>query len=859
MRLYLLLTLRSFKLRPLRIVLSTFGIILGVAGMLSIQLTNQTALQSITRLFESTSGRSNLVITSTASGEGMPEQLLRIVAAYPRIRQAAPVLQAQTVLADGGSEGPLALSFFGANNGGLLLYGIDPLIDGQVREYRLTEGRFLSQEATGREVVLVENYAEEEEIKVGERLRILTPNGVEVLRVVGLIAREGAGQMNNGAFGVVPLKTLQELFNRPNKLDQIDLVVEERTSQSSIESLRQGLQNRLGKEVSVIYPAGQGQRMAQMLGNYQIGLNFLSGIALFVGAFLIYNAFAMTVVERTREFGMLRTVGMTRQQVITHLMLEAVLLGFIGATLGAAAGIFLSRGLVQLMAVILGQELDTVNIAPSAILISMGIGLFVTILAALLPAYQAGRISPMAALRIRGKQNEGWLLMHGWKIGIVLLIGSTAILIWNPFAFDVQFRLGSMTVFMLFLGATLMIPVFVSIWERLTRPVMQKIYGSSGNLGSRNVQRSKMRTTLTVAALMIGVAMILIVRAMTASFASDLLKWIEAYLGGDVYVTSSVPLRSDIGKRLESAQGVAAVAAIRYQPVEWQPPDGDIENITFMAVEPAAYTSVTRFVFSDSQTDQTSALTLLAKGDAVFISSVIAEKYGLKTGDEILIRTKSGLRPFRVAAVVVDFFNQGMVVTGNWNDLRRYFRVNDASTFLVRAEQGFSAEEVIQQIDRLFGKRYRLNMETNQSIRSRVLTLMNQAFSMFDVMAVLAVLVASLGIINTLTMNVIERTREIGMLRAIGMTRGQLILMILAEAAQMGVVGGGLGLVLGILLARIFLQAMMAMSGYRLDFVLPVQGVIASLVVALVISQLAAILPARRAARSHILDAIHYE
>ncbi len=859
MRLYLLLALRSFKLRPSRILLSTFGIILGVAGMLSIQLTNQTALQSITQLFENTSGRSNLVVTSTASGEGLSEQLLRIVSAYPRIRQAAPVLQAQTVLADQGNEGQLALSFFGANNGGLLLYGIDPQIDVQVREYRLIEGRFLSKETNGREVVLVENYARDEEIKVGERLRILTPNGVELLRVVGLIAREGAGQTNNGAFGVVPLKTLQELFNRPNKLNQIDLVVEEGVSQSALETLRQGLQSRLGKEVSVIYPAGQGQRMTQMLGNYQIGLNFLSGIALFVGAFLIYNAFAMTVVERTREFGMLRTVGMTRQQVVTHLILEAALLGLIGAALGAALGIVLSRGLVQLMAIILGQELGRVNIAHTAVMTSMAIGLVVTILAALLPAYQAGRISPMAALRIRGKQNEGWLILHGWKIGVILLMGSTAILIWNPFAFDVQFRLGSMTVFMLFLGATLIIPVFVTIWERFTRPVMQKIYGSSGNLGSRNVQRSKIRTTLTVAALMIGVAMILIVQAMTASFANDLLNWIEAYLGGDVYITSSVPLRNDIGKRLESAPGVAAVAAIRYQPVEWQPPNGELENVTFMAVDPAAYASVTRFVFSDSQTDPANALTFLRKGDSVFISSVIAEKYGLKVGDDMLIRTKSGLRPFRVAAIVVDFFNQGMVVTGNWNDLRRYFRVNDASTFLVRAEQGFTPEEVIQQIDRLFGKRYRLSMETNQSIRSRVLTLMNQAFSMFDVMAVLAVLVASLGIINTLTMNVIERTREIGMLRAIGMTRGQLILMILSEAAQMGVVGGGLGLVLGVLLARIFLQAMMAMSGYRLDFILPVQGVIASVFVALVISQFAAILPALRAARSHILDAIHYE
>ncbi len=859
MRLYRLLAVRSLKLRPLRVLLSAFGIVLGVAGMLAISITNQTALESITRLFENTSGRADLSVIPANSGDGLPEQVLRNTSAYPGVSLAAPVTQAQTVLGDKLAEEEIGLSFFGTSSGGLLLYGIDPSADPQLRDYRLTAGSFLSDGLTGREVVLVENFAQDEEIEVGDRLQILTPNGIEVLRVVGLIAREGAGQTNNGSFGVVPLQTVQELFNREGELDQIDLSAVEGATRSGLEELRSGLQNRLGKDTSVIYPAGQGQRMTQMLGNYQIGLNFLSGIALFVGAFLIYNAFAMTVVERTREFGMLRTVGMTRQQVTAQVVVEAVVLGVLGSAAGVGLGIALSRGLVQLMGVILGQDLGSVSIPQTSLVTSLVIGILVTLAAAFLPAWQAGRISPLAALRIRGRQREGWLLRQGWKLGLLLLAASTAILIWNPFPFDVQFRMGSLTVFLLFLGASLIIPVCVELWERLTRPLMGLLYGSSGSLGSRNVQRSRQRTTLTVAALMIGVAMILIVRAMTASFAGDLLTWIEAYLGGDVYVTSSVPLRGDIGQRIESVPGVAAVAAIRYLPVEWRLPDGDLDPVTFMAVDPAAYTQVTNFVFSDSQVDPNAALARLSQGDAVFISSVLSEKYNLQAGDSVWIKTRGGIKSFEVAAVVVDFFNQGLVVSGCWSDLRRYFRVNDASTFLVRVEDGLTAAQVETQIDTLYGKRYRLTMESNASIRSRVLTLMNQAFSMFDVMAVLAVLVASLGVVNTLTMNVIERTQEIGMLRAIGLTRGQVVRMILAEAAQMGAIGGLLGLGLGVLLARIFLQAMTAMSGYRLDFILPAQGIAAGLVVALVVSQLAAILPALRAARSQILEAIHYE
>jgi putative ABC transport system permease protein len=198
-------------------------------------------------------------------------------------------------------------------------------------------------------------------------------------------------------------------------------------------------------------------------------------------------------------------------------------------------------------------------------------------------------------------------------------------------------------------------------------------------------------------------------------------------------------------------------------------------------------------------------------------------------------------------------------MNASWSDMRRYFRVNDASTYLVKVRDGYQPGAVEQSIDTLYGKRYRLLMETNEAIRGRVLTLMNQAFQMFDLLAIIAVVIGSFGVINTLTMNVIERTREIGMLRATGMTRGQVIRMILAEAGLMGMIGGILGLAYGALLARIILIGMTSMSGYRLDFQMPGSAVLTGIIIALVVSQAAAFLPARRAARTKILEAIQYE
>jgi putative ABC transport system permease protein len=862
-RLTRLLTLRSIRVRFLRFALSGFGIVLGVAGMLAINVTNQTALDSIVELFQNTSGKAKLTVVSasTDSSQGFSAQFLRTVSNIPGVAAAAPIVKAQTLLADQDEASELGIGIFGASvAGGLQVYGIDPGLDQRFRDYKLVEGRFLGGDLGTREIVLVQDYAADKEIKVSQWISILTPNGVERVKIVGLIAKEGPGRTNDGAFGVLPLRTAQDLFNRKDSLDQIDILTsDENPTEKILESLKGTLQARLGKDFSVTYPASQGKRMTQMLQNYQIGLNFISGVALFVGAFLIYNAFAMTVVERTREFGMLRTIGMTRAQVIGQMLLEAVILGFFGSALGVGVGILLARGLTGLMEVVLNQSLRDIKFPLDMIASSFIIGVIVTFISASMPAWQAGRISPMEALRIRGRSREGWLIRKGWILGVVLLAGSMGVLIWNPFPYDVQFRMGSMTVFGLFAGATLLIPATVGTWERAGRPILKFLYGASGNLGSRNVQRSRQRTTLTVAALMIGVAMVIMTRSMTQSFAGDLRSWMKAYIGGDIYIGSSIPLRSDVARRIESVSGVMAVAPIRYFNVDWRTPSGETQTINFMAFNPATYSQVTSFVFSGDQPNVKDVVARLGQGDSVLLSSVLAEKYGLKVGDDVLLRTRTGFRKFSIAAVVVDFYNQGLVVQGSWDDMRRYFRINDASTFMVKVGAGYDVSQVQQRIDDLYGKRYRLTLESNTSIRSRALTLMDRAFSMFDVMALIAVAVGSLGVINTLTMSVIERTQEIGMLRAIGMTRGQVVRMVLAEAGLMGLFGGMLGLVTGVILARILFFGMMAMSGYKLTFVMPIDGVLLTLVVAVIVSQIAAIFPARRAAGIKILEAVHYE
>jgi putative ABC transport system permease protein len=853
--------LRSLKARLSRTLLTAFGIVLGVAVILAINITNQSTLDSILTVFSEASGKAHLVVTSASiSNPGFSEDVLWRIAMVPGVQAAVPTVQVQTILADDAPASGVSVSVLGEVGGGLLVYGIDPTLDVEAREYKIAAGQFLSSDLDAYEIMLVEEYARDKQIEVGDEIRLVTPEGIEVVRVVGLMSKEGPGQLNNGSFAVMPLVAAQRMFSRGGDLDQVDVVATSATaSVEELDQLRSTLQDRLGDKYTVLYPATRGNRVAMMISTYQTGLRVFSAISLFVGAFLIYNAFSMTVVERTREIGMLRTVGMTQRQVMVQILTEASLLGVAGSAVGVGTGILLSRGLIRAMELLLAQDVRLVTVPPGGVAVSVLVGIGVTLVAAFVPSWQAGRISPLEALRIRGNRREGWIVRSAWPLGIGLVAIGAIAMGYLPKQMADLYTVGPVAVFAMFLGATLLIPGTVGLWERVARPVVRRLYGTEGQLGSGNVRRAKVRTTLTVAALMVGAAMILTIRATTLSYARDIQEWIQVYVGGDLYVYSDLPMRGDLKQRLETVEGVAAATPLRYFDCVHLAPDGLRRRIQFMAIDVPSYTRVTSFVFAAGQGSEEALTERLDAGGAVFISTVVSERYGYEQGDTIRLETRRGTQGFYVAAVVTNFQNSGIVVQGSWADMRRYFGVGDVTAFLLKTQPGYSPQEVRDRIDDLYGDRRHLSVEANDSLRTRALQLMSQANSMFDVLALIAMLVASLGVVNTLTMNVFERTQEIGMLRSVGMTRWQVARMILAEAGLMGLIGGVLGLVFGLFLSALVLTGSAAGQGTELALVVPTEGIVVTLLIALVVSQLAAIWPARRAATLPIIEAIQFE
>ncbi|MDQ7030838.1 MAG: ABC transporter permease [Ardenticatenia bacterium] len=858
------LALRNMSIRLVRTLLTALGIVIGVAVILAVDVTNATTLASIRNLFDETSGRASLLVEPAATGsQGFDERVVETLRRLDGVVAAAPMISVRAALASGSARN--ALHAFDTDiSVPLRVVGVDPSTDPQVHIYRLLDGRLLRPDDS-RVVVLTSSLADDLERGVGDEVEIITPDGTAALEIVGIIDKEGIGRTNDGRVLIVPLSTAQDLFFMRSQLTQIDVMVAQEIAEDPgrLERLKVQMDARLPRDVNVSYPAARGKLISQMLRTYQLGLSFFGAVAIFVGGFLIYNTFSMTVLERTREIGMLRSIGATRRQIVGLILAESLVLALVGSLLGVASGLGLARGLIQTMTGLLGTELETFALSPFSLIKSVAVGVGVTLASSLVPAFQAGRVVPLEALRVYGQRARDGVWpkwVHGF--GFVLFVGCVFLFFFLealiPPALKVQ--VGITSVFGLLLGAALLVPPVLGLVEPAMRRGLALFYGPEGQLGSRNVERSPLRTALTVAALMVGVTMIIALGEMSNSFRQDILAWVETAIGGDLYVRSTTPMRPELGRRLLAVSGVKAVSPVNFFRVRtWVPGDDEPNTVVGIAIDPATYLQVASFKFADRQVDVAARVQELAEQDALFISTTLADRYNLRAGDTIVLETRRGRRSFRVAAVSVDFTAQGNTVTISRRTLYRYFGERRVTSFTVDVLPDADPEAVRQAIEDRFGKGGRITVESSQEFRERIIRLMNQSFALLNTLVAIAVLISSFGLINTLLMNIFERTREIGMLRSLGATRGQIVKMVLAESATMGVAGGLLGLALGLLLARFMVQGLNVAGGYRLVYHFTPLPVLMGLALALVISQVAALYPARRAAGVNVVEAIKHE
>jgi len=489
-------------------------------------------------------------------------------------------------------------------------------------------------------------------------------------------------------------------------------------------------------------------------------------------------------------------------------------------------------------------------------------GVLVTLFASFVPAWGVTRITPMEALRTRSQKREGFLLRHGWKLGLALLVVFIANEVWHLLPGTGEFSL-----ILAFASVTLLVPVAISLLERVIRYGMSAIYGMPGKLGSLNIQRNKSRATLTVSVIVVGAAMTIGMGGMQVNFETELDSWINSAVGGDFWISRSVgtAMRPEVGQRIAGIPGIAALTPERWMYVTITgatTKDGfraRRELMLFRVIDPATRLDVSAVRFSQDDDKADELWNDFVAGDAVFVAGYVQQALGLARGDTLRIRTARGEQDLRVAGIVTDILQGGRSITGSWGDMRKYFGQSNASFYIARLAPGANSRAVEQTLKDDLAKSRHLTIQSGDEWRAEMRKMSLQFFALFNAIVAVAVVVGALGVVNTMTMSVLERTQEIGMLRSIGMTRTQVTWMVLAEAAAMGVIAALFGVGAGLALSVVMVTGMKQGTGWTISWAFPTQPMLISIVIALVVSQVAAIYPTVRATRTVIVDTIKAE
>jgi putative ABC transport system permease protein len=857
---------RNLQAHPGRTLLTLLGIALGVAAVLGTSITNRNASATLDAMFKRTLGGAELQVVPLGNQTTIKESVLGIVRSAPGVHLAVPVIRTDTVMPGTLGEGQSVYGDSGQVKMGksVDVEGIDPDLEPEMRVYTLSVGRFpLPGEY---EVLVPQSFADQNNLELGDDLELFGPDGTESLKVTGLLANEGAAMTNSGNVVFAPIDVVQKVFSLGQGYSEISIQAQAGVGDDprALAELKTALQSRLDQVARVTYPAARADQVPRMASSYQFTLSFFSIVALFMGAFLIYNTFATTVLERTQEIGLLRAIGMQRRQVMGQVLMEAGLLSLLGCLLGLGAGVFLARGLMSLMRGFFQVEAQTVSFTLADLLKSTSVGLLGTFLATLLPARQAARTSPVEALTVRARSGQK-VRPVVWISGFALL-GASFIFLYQPATGPTQWLLAvRMAAFIFFLlGAVLTVPLALTTLEPLTRRLAALFFGRMGSLGAMNVRRSVIRTMVTVASLSISLIMIIEVDSLVFVLKRDVSSWLDNALGADLLIHAPYPMQQSFTRSLESVPGVQAASSSRVIQVQvanasLDPNKQQDDILSFVAIDPVQFRRVGGKEFIAGQGDPEAAWATLSQGNALFVSSVVADEYGLKQGSRFALITHRGQQYFTVAGLTTEFDQSGLVITGTYADLIRYFGDNHADMFTVKMAPGYDANAVAQVISDRYEKREGIQVQATKAYKDGVMAFYDRLTSLFNVLGLLGVIIGTMGLLNTMTMNVLERTRELGMLRALGSQRRQVVRVVLAEALIIGVVSALYGILFGYILSRVLVTAANLISGYDLQFVFNIQPYLLSLVIALGVSQIATLIPARRASRVNIIEALKHE
>lgn len=847
-----------------RTLLTVLGVSLGVAVFVAIRLASHSAMASFGGTVDAVAGKANLEVS--ASSEGFDERLYPAIRREPGVRAAAPVIE---VFARARTGGPLPARSARARDDWpetVLVLGLDPFAEEpfqRVRGDRGDDGQ--GSEALSllapRSAFITASYAMRLGIHAGDTLTVLASGRPEPLVVRRVLGGSDLDQALGGSVVIVDIATAQDVFRRYGRIDRVDLLVD----QSTRDRVREALARRLSADLTVDLPAGRTRQVENMVEAFRLNLEALSFIALFVAMFLIFNAVAMSVLRWRREIGMLRAVGVTRGGVVGLFLGEGLFFGIAGSALGLAIGTWLARGALTLVGRTLSdlymvRQVASLHPDAGAYALGLGVGVAAAVCSALVPAIEASRTPPGVTLR-QGLWIEAQPLHLGrWSsAGIGLLIAAVAISAWTIRA--MRPGGGFVSAFLALVGFALLAPVFTRLGERVMGPLLRRLAGVSGMLGTRYLRDAIARTSAAVGALMVAVGMWVALDVMVGSFRRTVDTWVTQTIRGDLYV-EPVGHRENLGvtqlpdsfvSRVRTLPHVLAVDTFRGTRFRHRGRLAFAAGLDFDVQEGVGHLQFTRGSAGD-------VLAAAQARQGVVVSESFAHHFKTRVGDQLALETPSGRVSRPVVGIYYDYSTDAGAVVMDRALFESLWRVRRVESLAIFARAGTDVDALRQQVLDAGGPNLVLNATPHQELRARVLEVFDQTFQVTYALQSIAILVAVLGVAGTLTALILQRGREIAVLRAIGASRAQVQGIVLVESGLIGLFGAVLGCVCGLALAMILIHVINRQYfGWTIRVQLEPRMFLQTLPVLVVSALLAGIGPARRAASRVAAEAMRMD
>jgi putative ABC transport system permease protein len=843
--------------RKLRAALTATAIVLGVAMMSGTFVLTDTIKGAFTSIFSESYKNADLIVTGKTvftndQGNGVqtpsfPESLLQKVRALPGVNAAAgAVSDARTKLV--GRDGK-SISSGGAPN---LAFSVDTS-EQRFNPLTLTAGTW---PAGPDQIAIDSGTAGKKHYSVGDTIGVESRGPVRQFRIAGIV-KLGGVSIGGATLAAFDLPTAQRVLRRVGELDVIRVQAKHGVS---LAKLTAEIQPLLPSTAQVRGTAAQVKEDKKGVNGFttfiQSFLLAFAGIALFVGSFVIANTLGITIAQRIREFATLRTIGASRRQILRSVILEAFVIGILGSVTGLFLGLGLAKGLNSLF-VAIGIDLPTAGTVfkTRTVVVCLVVGTLITLLASLRPALRATRIAPIAAVR------EGAVLPPGrfarftpYLSGAVLALG-ILLLAYGVLAHGLAtatrlFSLGA-GILLLFFGVS-------ANAARVVRPLASvlgwpatRFGGTAGELARDNAMRNPKRTASTASALMIGLALVTFVAILGAGIRSSFESAVDELFKGSYALTSTntfTPLTTAAQRALAKAPNVTAVSGIRAGSARYF---GHTDNLT------GADPSLAKVVHLTWQEGTGNVPAELGK-DGAFVDHKFAKKHHLHLGSPLRIQTPTGqflaLRIKGIFKLPKGGSPFAPVTISNALFDANYIDPENEMVFInVRGGVSDANTKILEQSVKAFPD---AKVQTSSQFKKNFEAPLNKIILLLYVLLALSVVVSLFGIVNTLVLTVFERTRELGMLRAVGMTKRQTRAMIRYESVVTSLIGGALGLAVGIFLALLVTHAL---SSEGVVFAVPWLSLVYFVIAAIVVGIVAAILPARRAARLNVLEALQYE